>query len=99
MMGVYIKSMEMPKGIEMIVVFSDGTAHKCLPGMREYVEKEIAVSVPQHGRLGDLDALLGKINKICDRRDAGIISDLICLQQLLSAVRLAPTIIPAEEGQ
>lgn len=57
----------------------------------------VSVKEP-HGRLGDLDALLGEINKICDRRDAGIISDLTCLQQLLSAVRHAPTIIPAEEG-
>lgn len=50
-MGIYIPNMEMPKGIEMIVVFSDGTVHKCLPGMREYVEKGTAVPVQPHGRL------------------------------------------------
>ena len=49
-MGIYI-DMEMPKGLEMLVVFSDGTVHKCLPGMREYVEKGTAVAVPPHGRL------------------------------------------------
>lgn len=53
--------------------------------------------VPPHGRTIDAAALWVGINKICDRRDAGIISDLTCVQQLLSAVRHAPTIIPAEE--
>ena len=57
------------------------------------------VPVPPHGRLIDADALWVEINKICDRRDEGIISDLTCLQQILSAVRHAPTIIPAEEGE
>lgn len=55
------------------------------------------VPVPPHGRLIDVAVLWVEINKICDRRDAGIISDLTCLQQLLSAVRHAPTIIQAEE--
>ena len=45
-MSVLIKDMEMPKGIEMLVVFSDGTVHKCLPGMREYIEKGIAIPIP-----------------------------------------------------
>lgn len=39
-MGVYIKDMEMPRGGEMIVVFSDGTVHKCLPGIKEELEKK-----------------------------------------------------------
>ena len=59
----------------------------------------VTIPVQPHGRLIDVDALWREINKICDRRDAGIISDLTCLQQLLSAVRHAPTIIPAEEGK
>ena len=54
------------------------------------------VHVPAHGRTIDAAALWVEINKICDRRDAGIISDLTCVQQLLSAVRHAPTVIPAE---
>ena len=54
------------------------------------------IPVQPHGRLIDVNALWVEINKICDRRDAGIISDLTCLQQLLSAVRHAPTIIQAE---
>ena len=57
------------------------------------------VPVPPHGNLIDQAELWVEINKICDRRDAGIISDLTCLQQLLSVIRHAPTIIPAEEGE
>ncbi len=101
-MGVYIKGMEMPiiemewtirheadgkwYAIDTNAETSDGEWHEIVP-------------VPPHGRLSDADALWMEINKICDRRDAGIISDLTCLQQLLSAFRHDPTIIPAEEGE
>lgn len=52
--------------------------------------------VPEpHGELIDEAKLWVEINKICDRRDAGIITDLTCLQQILSAVRHAPAVIPA----
>lgn len=57
--------------------------------------KFVYVEVPPHGDSIDRAVLWVEINKICDRRDAGIISDLTCLQQLLSSVRHAPTIIPA----
>lgn len=94
-MGIYIKGMEMPTGIEMLVVFSDGTVHKCLPGMREYVEKGIAVSVPPHGRLIDADVLKDKeiifnYDEWDDIFDDGL---LFVMEQ----VDNAPTIIPAEE--
>lgn len=55
------------------------------------------VPVPPHGDLIDRVELWVEINRICDRRDAGIITDLACLQQILSVVRHAHTIIPAEE--
>lgn len=57
------------------------------------------ISIQAHGRLIDADALWVEINKICDRYDAGIITDLVCLQQILSAIRYAPTVIPAEEDE
>lgn len=57
------------------------------------------VEIPPHGDLIDRAELWVGINKICDRRDAGIITDLACLQQILSVVRHAPTIIEAEEGE
>ena len=50
-----------------------------------------------HGRLIDVDSLWVEIHQICDRRDAGIISDLTCINQILSAVRHAPTIIQADK--
>lgn len=65
-MGVYIKGMEMPNGFEMLVVFSDGTVHKCLPGMREHVEKGTAVPVPTHGRLIDADAIPERYSEVRD---------------------------------
>lgn len=55
--------------------------------------------VPPHGRLIDAAALWVEINKICDRRDAGIITDLTCLQQILSTLRHAPAVIQAEEAE
>lgn len=51
------------------------------------------VPVPDHKRCVDVDAFWVEINKICDRRDAGIISDFTCLNQILSAIRHAPTIL------
>ena len=112
-MGVYIPSIKMPKscpkcrnsGLKLAI---DELGLKC-PERKEIWGPTAAdikgirradcplIFVQAHGRLGDLDVLLAEINKICDRRDAGIISDLTCLQQLLSAVRHAPTIIEAEE--
>lgn len=62
-----------------------------------YLKNCPIVELPPHGKLIDANALWVEINKICDRRDAGIITDLTCVQQLLSAVRHAPTVIPASE--
>lgn len=106
-MSVLIKNMEMPKNChecrlyegdiyycsaaDKMIDISDSSAEKC-----QFCP---LVPVPPHGRLIDADELWVEINKICDRREAGIISDLTCLQQLLSAVRHAPTIIEAEEGE
>lgn len=107
MSGIYIQNMEMPKchfktgeshnvhGFWM--VYPNGTSK-----LRTMVDRDHwvcdAISVPNHGRCIDSDALWVEINKICDRRDAGIISDLICINQLLSAIRHASTIIPADHA-
>lgn len=96
-MGLYIEKMELPKG-------GNETIIRILPNgeiLDQYGHHlgVSALSVPPHGNLIDQAELWVEINKICDRRDAGIISDLTCLQQLLSVIRHAPTIIPAEEGE
>lgn len=98
MADVLILGMEMPRKGQMLVIFPDGTSYVCFNGMREHLAQTEAVPVPPHGALIDANALWVEINKICDRRDAGIITDLTCLQQILSALRHAPTIIPASEG-
>lgn len=97
-MGLYI-NMEMPEDSDMIVIYSDGTTRKYLSHTKVIIDEAKAIPVQPHGRLIDADALWVEINKICDRRDAGIITDLVCLQQILSALRHAPTIIPAEEDK
>ena len=91
------KGMEMPKDgkVTGVMIYPDGKVRYSFDWLG--IRIATAVPVPPHGRLTDVDAIWREINKICDRRDAGIISDLTCLQQLLSAVRHAPTIIPASE--
>ncbi len=110
-MSVLIKGMEMPIGKDVLTVAitADGEVYSI--GFDNTIEGGIflshpstypiqAVPVPPHERLVDADAFWVEINNICDRRDAGIISDFTCLQQILSALRHAPTIIPAsEEGE
>lgn len=109
-MSVLIKGMEMPKscpceiigvGYDLFCSFAYGVPAR-VQEYNECCENGTKpdwcplIEVPPHGRLIDADALWVEINKICDRRDAGIISDLTCIQQLLSAVRHTPTVIPAD---
>ena len=98
-MGVYIKGMKMPKGLEMLVVFSDGTVHKCLPGMREHIEKGTAVPVPAHGRLINADALIEHLEftmKHCTIEG----HTAQRYREMIVELCIAPTIIPAEkEGE
>lgn len=107
-MSVLIKGMKMPRYCaecdavideELLCPF---TNDDCENYFRVRNRNCPLVPVPPHGRCVDTDVLWVEINKICDRRDAGIITDLTCLQQILSALRHAPTIIPAdpaEEGE
>ena len=104
MSGILIKNIEMPTSCEKCKTMfgccacEDGTVWCRLA--QGYIGDKRTVcplsSVREHGRCIDADALWVEINKICDRRDAGIITDLTCLQQILSALRHAPTIIEAD---
>lgn len=93
-MSILINGMEMPiDGNETIIrIQPDGTV------LDQYGHHLAitAIPVPPHDALIDEAELWVEINKIYDRRDAGIITDLTCLQQILSAIRHAPTVIPAE---
>lgn len=96
-MGIYLPNMEMPKGgYRTVEIAFDADGHPM--ALADGGDVFDVIPVPPHGRTIDAAALWVAINKICDRRDAGIISDLTCVQQLLSAVRHAPTIIPAEQS-
>lgn len=55
------------------------------------------IPVRLHGRLGDLDALNKEIDRICDKYDAAIISEIACLNLILAAFKNAPTVTLAEE--
>ena len=98
-MGIYIPNMEIPKGIEMLVVFSNGTVHKCLPGIREYVEKGTAVPVPPHGDLIEESKVLDIVFEWCPDDDGSVGKDGD-LREMLDVIEALPTIIPAsEEGE
>ena len=108
---ILIKNVEMPTncykcpmrrrdGMDLVCPIAHERFSVADVNILEYRHKNCPlVPVPPHGRLIDEAVLWVEINKICDRRDAGIITDLTCLQQLLSAVRHAPTVIEAEEGK
>ena len=93
-MSILIEGMEMPiDGNETIIrIQPDGTV---LDQYGHHLAIN-AIPVPPHEALIDRTELWVEINKICDRRDAGIITDLTCLQQILSALRHAPTVISPE---
>jgi len=106
MSSIYIPNMEMPKEGQEILISAGitGTVYARLTPSEEdaRVEKDCwhkVIPIPNHGRCIDEDALWVEINKICDRRDAEIISDLTCINQILSAIRHAPTIIPADHAE
>ena len=99
-MSILIKGMEMPKSCGeyklCLYVFSDGTAK--VEGEYYLFEGEPfdAVPVPPHGRLGDLDAALKKLNRICLPDDLSYTIGHDIAKQFLKD---APTIIPADPAK
>ena len=98
--GIYIPGMEMPQRDEVITIYPDGTAHLNHLGLRLHINESKAVPVPEHGRLGDLDAAVEKLKRLRefhadDSRSAPFIAAGInqCIDVLSG--REAPTIIPA----
>lgn len=55
--------------------------------------------VPDHGDLIDRDAIGREFERICDQYDAGIISEMTCLNMLLVALHSAETVIPADKEE
>ena len=96
-MGVYI-NMEMPKDKAVaVVIHPDGTAYtaEMSAGVcTKYLADCKAAPVPPHGRLGDLDKLENGLRNMAKyqhgERQQGILG---CCE----TIRLAPTVIEAEE--
>lgn len=101
-MSILIKGIEMSKDKPICIIIDPaGQARRYDLNNDKYADDELfeAVTVPPHEDLIDRGEFWVEINKICDRRDAGIITDLTCLQQILSALRHAHTVIPASKGE
>ncbi len=86
-MGVYLPNMEMPKPGEVIRIYNNGEARRCPVAEQKAFEVGIAVPVPPHGRLGDLDELIKKIP---------VVSYEI-YENIRTLLENAPAIIPASE--
>ena len=105
-MGVYINEMEMPKNCgECYVGFCKQIGCELSIGFDWYNINRHPdcplVSVPQHGRLIDADAMFKDIcDDINSMTDVGIAVDGQWLwDKLNDALENAPTIFPAEEGE
>lgn len=94
-MGIYLKGIDMPRADKnvaiCITIWANGDV------TTEFGKQVIgkAVSVPVHGRLGDLDVLYKEALERSETRD-GYYN---CLDPVISCYTIdhAPTIIPAEE--
>ena len=93
-MGVYIK-MEMPKdgGKLYMIVFSDG---KACASYKPFEWHEV-VSLPPHGRLGDLDELKERATKRLYASNHGSMAEAY-YASIIDLIDSAPTIIPASGG-
>lgn len=95
-MSVYIKGMEMPKTYPLTVtIYPDGQVLPETVGAKD--KHGIAVPIPLHGRLGDLDVLYDVVKKRT-RNWAGGWSDIECVLTGHD-IKNAPTIIPAEPSE
>lgn len=99
MSSIIIKGMEMPKDIEMLVVFSNGTVHKCLPGIREYLEKGTAVPVPDGVDLIDRKALMDDIIGSMVFSGREVPKEVAIVRKVLDIIGDANAIIPEEEEE
>ena len=92
-MGIYLPNMEMPRNGQMLVIFPDGTSYVCFNGMRERLTQTTAIPVPPHGNLIDYDFCMENFELLHD--DDGNPVYAVRMRD----INIAPTIIPAEEGE
>lgn len=86
MSGIYIQNMEMPKSCWDCFACHDGWCiiNQKIEGHRTVTHSCPLVAVPKHGDLIDRDMVLEKAWDV---------------ETFVDAVKYAPTIIPAEEGE
>ena len=90
-MSILIQGMELPKdGYIDVRLFSDGCAY-IQTGEHPYYRAFEAIELPPHGRLGDLDALMLRVD--CHGTNKFGMLD----EDIREFIGCAPAIIPAEE--
>ena len=98
-MSILIRGMDMPTSCGFCVfeqANGDGCecyVNGCLTEYQKRPDDCPLIHVPPHGRLGDLDAALKKLNRICLPDDLSYTIGHDIAKQFLKD---APTIIPAE---
>lgn len=96
-MSILIKGMKMPKTHPLtITIYPNGQVLSETVGSKD-IHGE-AVSVPPHGRLGDLDELKAKVKKEDSGYELSSFGDGMwtAFQSVYQYIDAAPTIIPAE---
>ena len=112
-MSLLIKGMTMPKDVTLLAISPDGTVD-IISGQPDLSWKTLehkAISVPPHGKLGDLDALIAVYERQIERhkeqaekatmKGTGYTNDMYIIDRnrdIISALKAAPTIIQAEEN-
>ena len=95
-MSILIKDMEMPTSPVLFCIHPDGKVFADLEGnWREYK----AVTVPPHGRLIDADVVFKRLQKQAMSVWGNGNPRYQIVLEVMDAIRFAPTIIEAEEGE
>ena len=100
-MGVYIKGMEIPSNCDDCLLDFDCPHDQSMDGYKMQGGRPRTcplISIPPHGDLIDRDALEQDAQKrllMCNKNDNHFQKPY----EVMRAIALAPTIIPAEEGE
>lgn len=102
MADILIRGMEMPRRREEVFLFAVDSDGKVYGWDSEELPRLKAIAIPDHGRLGDLDRLEKRFTPVEayypteeDRRDYD--NGRLMIRDIRSAIKDAPTIIPASE--
>ena len=104
MSGLLIRGIRMPTEKPIaVVIHPDGTAYcaEMLAGVcTEYLNDCVAIPVPTHGRLGDLDDFAKRMKNLVEKaEDDGFDLGTVWYSTFVRHIELTPTVIPAEDGE